>query len=141
MLDHVIPGASKKAYKVNQAYLQIDNVNQKYLTILKFYTNLKFELSFARTHPVLREIWLFEHEFQARNFGQFRIFRGIKICQQTVHKIARFRSHFQIKLKWADKTSYFLARNKFKISRQSSKNKNNRIKVSFDGFYCEILTN
>ena len=32
--------------------------------------NLNFESSFAGIHQVLREIWLFQHEFQARNFGQ-----------------------------------------------------------------------
>ena len=31
---------------------------------------LKFEPSFVEIHQVLREIWLFEHEFQARNLGQ-----------------------------------------------------------------------
>ena len=33
-------------------------------------SNLSFEPSSVGTHQVLREIWLFEHEFQARNFSQ-----------------------------------------------------------------------
>ena len=32
--------------------------------------NLNFEPLFAAIHEVLREIWLFEHKFHARNFGQ-----------------------------------------------------------------------
>ena len=31
---------------------------------------LNFEPSFVGIHQVLREIWRFELEFQARNFGQ-----------------------------------------------------------------------
>ena len=33
-------------------------------------SNLNFEALFFGIHQVLREIWLFEHEFEARNFGQ-----------------------------------------------------------------------
>ena len=33
-------------------------------------SNLNFEPSFAGIHQVLREMWLFEPEFQARSFGQ-----------------------------------------------------------------------
>ena len=31
-------------------------------------SNLHFKPSFAAIHEVLRDIWLFEHKFQARNF-------------------------------------------------------------------------
>ena len=33
-------------------------------------SNLNFELSFVGIHQVLKETWIFEHKFQARNFGQ-----------------------------------------------------------------------
>ena len=33
-------------------------------------SNLNFEPSFVGIHEVSREIWLSEHEFQARNFDQ-----------------------------------------------------------------------
>ena len=33
-------------------------------------SDLNFEPSFVGIHQVLKEIWLFEHEFQAINFGQ-----------------------------------------------------------------------
>ena len=46
----------------------------------------------------MREIWIVEHEFHARNFGQLD-FWGYQICQQTVHKITKFHSHFQLKSK------------------------------------------
>ena len=32
-------------------------------------SSLNFELSVAGIHEVLRKIWLFEHNSQARNFG------------------------------------------------------------------------
>ena len=32
--------------------------------------NLNFEPSFVEIHEVLREIWHFEHKFEARNFIQ-----------------------------------------------------------------------
>ena len=38
--------------------------------------NLDFKPSFAGTHQVLREIWLFEHKFQARNLANFE-FLGV----------------------------------------------------------------
>ena len=33
-------------------------------------SNLSFEPFFIGIHQVLREIWFFKHEIQARNFGQ-----------------------------------------------------------------------
>ena len=56
------------------------------------------EPSFAGVHQVLREIWFSENEFQCRNFGQFN-FWGYQTCQLTVHKIAKFHLHFQLKSK------------------------------------------
>ena len=38
----------------------------------------KFQAFIVEIYQVLREIWLFEHEFQDRNFGQLRIFRDMK---------------------------------------------------------------
>ena len=53
-------------------------------------SNLNFESTFVEIHSVLIEIRLFEHEFQNRNFGQFRIFEGDQICKQAVRKITTF---------------------------------------------------
>ena len=50
-------------------------------------SDVNFEPSFVRIRQVLREIWLFEHEFLARNFGQFRIFGGIKFVNKLVIKL------------------------------------------------------
>ena len=41
-------------------------------------SNLNFGASFVGIHQVLREIWLFQHEFQAISSGQLWIFGGIK---------------------------------------------------------------
>ena len=49
---------------------------------------LNFEPSFVEIHQVFREIWLFEHEFQAGNFGQLRIFGGIKFVNKLFIKIS-----------------------------------------------------
>ena len=49
--------------------------------------NLNFEPSFVGIHQVLREMWLFEHEFQARNFGQLWIFGGIKFVNKLFIKL------------------------------------------------------
>ena len=45
-------------------------------------SNLNFEPSFVAILQVLREKWLFEHEFQARNFDQIWIFGGIKFVNK-----------------------------------------------------------
>ena len=34
----IVPAVSKKVYKVNQAWLEIDNVNQYYVTTFRFST-------------------------------------------------------------------------------------------------------
>ena len=65
------------------------------------------EPSFAGIHQVLREIWLFEHIFQARNFLPTSYFGGYRICQQIVHKITKFHPHLQLKSKRKGKTSHF----------------------------------
>ena len=38
-------------------------------------SNLNFEPSIVEIHQVLKEVWLFEHEFQARKFDQLQILR------------------------------------------------------------------
>ena len=41
---------------------------------------------------ILIEIWLFEHEFQNRNFGQFRIFG---LCSQNFYLSFAFQTKIQ----------------------------------------------
>ena len=53
-------------------------------------SNLNFEPSFVGSNHVLREIWLFEHKFRARNFGQSRIFGGIKSATKLFIKLLNF---------------------------------------------------
>ena len=45
-------------------------------------SKLDFEFSFVGICQTLIEIWLFEHEFQNRNFGKLRIFGGIKFASK-----------------------------------------------------------
>ena len=45
-----------------------------YLLLDYAQSNLDFEPLFVEIHQELREIRLFEHEFQARNLGQLRAF-------------------------------------------------------------------
>ena len=56
----------------------VTSINNVQLLFDSAQSNLNFESSFVEIHQVLREILLFEHEFQARNFGHFRIFGVIK---------------------------------------------------------------
>ena len=72
--------------------------------------NLDFEPSFVGIRQVLREIWLLNINFKLEILGNLE-FLGYPICQQTVHKITKFISHFKLKSKWEGKTSYFLAGN------------------------------
>ena len=51
-----------------------------YLFLSSTQYNLNFEPLLVGIQQVLREIWLFEREFQARNFGQRLIFWGYQIC-------------------------------------------------------------
>ena len=53
-------------------------------------SNLNFETSFVGIHQVLIEIWSFEHEFQARNFGHFRISKGVKFANELFTKLLHF---------------------------------------------------
>ena len=46
-----------------------ENVEFKF-SQLRRYLNLNFEPSFVGIYQVLKDIWLFEHEFQDRHFGQ-----------------------------------------------------------------------
>ena len=50
-------------------------------------SNLNFEHLFVGIHQVLREKWLFEHEFQTRNFGQLRIFGSISFVNKLFIKL------------------------------------------------------
>ena len=50
-------------------------------------SNLNFEPLFVGIHQVLRDIWLFEPEFQARTFSQLRIYGGIKFVHKLVIKL------------------------------------------------------
>ena len=71
-------------------------------------------------------MWPFEHEFQSRNFGQF-IFWEYQIFQQTVHKIAKFHSHFQLKSNWELKINLAIFSNKLI---QKSQNSYQRTKIN-----------
>ena len=64
-------GCLKKYTKLIKRKLKlITSINNMQLLINSAQFNLNFEPWFAGIHQVLREIWLSEHEFQARNFGQ-----------------------------------------------------------------------
>ena len=77
-----------------------------------------------------------EHEFQIRNSDQFRIF-GYQICQQTVHRITKFRSHFQLKSKSEDINNEFWRAISSEISEELLTNKNT-LNTAFDnGFYSK----
>ena len=103
--------------------------------------NVISEPSVFGIHQVLREIWPFEHEFQSTNFGKFN-FWGYQICQQTVHKIAKFHSHFQLKSKRELKLKLHAANFSKKLIQKSqtvSKEQSKPIIVSFDGFYDQTF--
>ena len=70
-------------------------------------SKLNFELSFVEVHQVLREIWFFNRNVKQEILANFE-FLGHQICQQTVHRITRFRLHFQLKSKRESKSSYFI---------------------------------
>ena len=53
-------------------------------------SDLDFMSSFVGIHQVLREVWLFEHEFQARNLGQLSILGGIKFVNKLFIKSLDF---------------------------------------------------
>ena len=105
-------------------------------------SSLNFEPSFVEIHQVFREIWLFEHEFQVRNFGQLRISfwgEGVKFVSKMFIELLKLHSHFRLKLKVEGKTGYFQQEIHSKISKQLARNKNRPIIVSFDGFSYPIL--
>ena len=48
---------------------------------------------------------------------------GYQICQQTVHKIAKFHSHFQLKSTWEGRNNEFKRALSSEILEELSKNK------------------
>ena len=50
-------------------------------------SNLNFEHSFVEIYKVLREMWLFEHEFQTRIFCKLQIFGGIRFVNKLKIKL------------------------------------------------------
>ena len=51
---------------------------------------MHMHFKFVGIHEVLGEIWLFEHEFQARDFGQLWVFGGIKFASKLFIKLLDF---------------------------------------------------
>ena len=75
-----IPGVSKmyaKLFKLNLKLITL--ITNMLLFLNSIQSDLNFEPSFVGIHQVLKEIWLFEHEFQARNFGQLLILRVLNL--------------------------------------------------------------
>ena len=48
---------------------------------------------------VMIKIWLFEHKFQHRNFGQLRIVWAVKLASKLWINLSAFCLHFELKLK------------------------------------------
>ena len=72
--------------KLYKKYTELIKHNLELIALIKILnyfkqSNLNFEHSFAGVHKVLREMWLFEHEFQSRNCWQTSNFWGYQICQ------------------------------------------------------------
>ena len=71
---------AQENYRVSKKYTKLIRHNLRPIKLINNTYNystqfkLNFESSFVGIHQVLRETWLFGHEFQARNFGQFGIF-------------------------------------------------------------------
>ena len=60
-----------------------------------------------------------------------------QICQQTVHKITKFHSHFQLKSKRDYRNNEFQREISLEISQELSINKN-KLNIAFDkGFYSK----
>ena len=96
---HSIDIVLEKEYLVSQKiYTRLSKRNLKSVTsindMLVFLdctqSDLNFEPSFIEIRQVLREIWLLKHEFQARNFGQLRIFGGIKCVNKLYIKLLKY---------------------------------------------------
>ena len=63
---HIL-GVLKKYTKLIESNLNLVMSINNMLLLLDFsQSNLNFEPSFVEVHQVLREMWLLEHEFQAR---------------------------------------------------------------------------
>ena len=68
-------GCLKRYTKLIKLNLKlITSIINMYLFLSSTQYNLNFEPLLVGIQQVLREIWLFEREFQARNFGQRLIF-------------------------------------------------------------------
>ena len=52
-------------------------------------SKLNFKPSFVGIHEVLRELWLFKHKFQARNFANFE-FLGVSNLSKLFIKLINF---------------------------------------------------
>ena len=68
----------------------IFSANNALLFLYSTQSNLNFQASFVGIRHVLREMLVFEHEFQARNFGQLSIFGGIKFVMKLSLKLLNF---------------------------------------------------
>ena len=80
----------KKIFTINYIkYTKLIKHNLELIALIKDSKqfNLNFEHSFVGIHQVLREIWLFEHEFQTRNFGQLRNFGSIRFVNKLFIKL------------------------------------------------------
>ena len=85
--SNVIPGV-KNVYKLMKRNLKlITSINSMQIFLVFKQSNLSFELSFVEIHQVLREIWLFEHEFQASKFGELRISGSIEFVNKLFIKL------------------------------------------------------
>ena len=81
--------------KLYKKYAKLIKHNLKWIGLMKNIklfsdskqSNLNFEHLCVGIHQVLREIWLFEHEFQTRNFGQLRIFGSIRFVNKLFIKL------------------------------------------------------
>ena len=70
----------------------IMSINNMQLFLHFTQPNLTFEPSFSEIHEVLREYGFLNINFKLEILAKFEFF-----CQQTVQKIKKFHSHFQIK--------------------------------------------
>ena len=72
---------------IKQNLKLITSINNMWLFLNFTQCSLNFEPSFVRIHQVLKDIWLFEHKFQARNFDQLPTFGGIKLLNKLFIKL------------------------------------------------------
>ena len=83
--------SQKKYTKLIKCNLKlITSINYVQLFLDCIQSNFDFKPSFDEIYQVLREIWLFEHEFQATNFGQLPSFGSIKFVNQLYIKLLNF---------------------------------------------------